>query len=245
MDIQINFDGVDLMFEITRFCNMQCPHCVRGDSQRMRIKKDYINEAISKVGYVYTLMLTGGEPALAVDLINYTRESFRMHGKTYGNFWMATNGTVTSLSFFDALTKAYDNAEENDSSGLRVSIDGYHDKIDVYPFQEFIENIGYDKNYEVYLEEAGAPEPEFLIYDGRAAMNYPATRSVKHNIHLFQDGRIEGTIYINAKGYIISTCDISYETMDNDEEFIIGHVTGDWEEMFANFFENHPELIYK
>jgi hypothetical protein len=245
MNMEIDFNSLELMFEITRFCNMSCPHCVRGESQRKRIKKEYIDSALQNVKYISTLSVTGGEPALAVDLIDYIREACNHYGVEFGDFWMATNGTVTTPKFFRAIERMYTDASQHDISGFRVSVDDYHDSINIWPFRNFFENLEYTLDSKIYLEEKGAPEAEYLIGDGRAAENYYTTREVKHGLHLMQDGVLEGTIYVNANGYIISTCDISYNRMDNDKDFTIGHVTDNWQEMFSKFFETHPDLIYK
>ena len=246
MNRNLDFSGADVMFEITRFCNMACPHCVRGDIQRKRIKKEYINSALENLKYIGTLSVTGGEPALAPDLIDYIRDACQHYGVDVGDFWMATNGTITSKRFFDALHDMYVFCSSHDISGFRVSVDNYHENIDIYPFHNFFENLEYELGTKVYLEKIGAPDDSsLLISDGRAPENYYTTREVKHELRLLDDNRLEGTIYINANGYIISTCDISYNKMDNDKDFTVGHVSENWQEIFNRFFDAHPDLIYK
>lgn len=240
----IHLDGVELMFEITRFCNMACPHCIRGDSQRIRIKKDYINATLSQLEYIGTIQFTGGEPALAVDLMDYTREACQHYNIEVQNFWMATNGTITTQKFFNAIENWVNYCSDNEISGLRISIDNYHDEIySRYDFEEFKEY----NDLPLYLEFQGAPaDYNYLISEGRAADNYPAGRYVKHGLHLDSDGRLEGTLYINAKGNVLSTCDISYNTSDEQgSEFVICRCTDDIQEKLAEFFNNHPELIYE
>ena len=244
MNKTIDFEGCDIIFEITRFCNMNCPHCMRGDFQRKRIKKEYIDAALKNVKYISTLTVSGGEPALAVDLIEYVYNACSNFRVSYANFWMATNGMITRPSFFNVLERLYRASEEKDLNGLRVSVDGYHDHVNIYPFREFVEKMEW-MGEKVYLEEAGAPRDSMnLIGDGRAAENYYTTRKVEHQIHLMDDCRIEGSIYVNANGYIISTGDISYEKMDNEKDFTVGHVTDDWQEIFNRFFEKHSDLVY-
>lgn len=240
----ISLDCVDVMFEITRFCNMTCPHCIRGDSQRIRIKKDYINATLEQLENIGSMMFTGGEPALAIDLINYTREACQHYSIDVMNFWMATNGSVATKKFFDAVENWVNYCSDNEISGLRVSIDNYHDEIyNRYEFEEFIEYSGLQLN----LELQGAPDDSRrLIGDGRAVDNYYTTRTVEHNIHLQDDGRIEGTLYINAKGFVLTTCDISYNTSDErGSEFVVCHCTDDIQEKLAEFFNEHPHLIYE
>jgi organic radical activating enzyme len=237
----IELQGIDIIFEITRFCNMACPHCIRGDAQRVRIKRDYINSVLGQLPeYIGTVSLTGGEPALAIDLIDYVREACQQFGIEVANFWMATNGTVASPKFFNAIEKWVNYCSDNEISGLRVSIDDYHDDIvNRYAFEEWKEY----NNIPIYLEFQGAPESTYLIGEGRAEYNYNTSRRVQHSIHLY-DERIDGYLYVNAKGYILSTCDISYETSDRKgSEFVICHCTEDIPEKLAEFFNRHPELV--
>jgi hypothetical protein len=239
---EISLYGVDVMFEITRFCNMSCPHCIRGDSQRMRIKKDYINATLQQLDFIGTIMFTGGEPALAIDLINYTREACQHYSVEVMGFWMATNGTIATKKLFDAITSWINYCTDNEISGLRVSLDNYHDKIyNRYEFEEFIEYSGLQLN----LELTGAPSEEYLIGEGRAYYNYATTRTVEHSLRMTDDGRIEGSLYINAKGFVLTTCDISYATSDaKNSEFVICHCTDDIKEKLAEFFNKHPEFVY-
>lgn len=240
----ISFDYLNIIFEVTRFCNMECPHCIRGDAQKRRIKKDYINSVLGQLrtNGIGTITFSGGEPALAKDLINYTLDMCQYYNVDVLNFWMATNGTVTSPSFFNTIKNWLKYCSDNSISGLRISIDNYHDPINKYPFVDFEEELGY-LGLNCYLEYSGAPSEAFLIGEGRAVYNYATHRRVEHGINLVDDGRIEGSLYINAKGFVISTCDISYDRMDNDEDFIICHVTDDIKEGIVNWFNKHPEMV--
>ena len=245
----ISLDCVDVMFEITRFCNMACPHCIRGEAEKRRIKKDYINATLEQIPLVGTMMFTGGEPALAVDLMNYTLDACKHYNVEVSNFWMATNGTIASQKFFNSIEKWVSYCTENEISGLRVSIDNYHDAIDnQYAFEEFVEyGLPEDTGVKIYVEFQGAPyNEEYLIADGRAYDNYAGGRQVEHNINLCTDGRVEGSLYVNAKGFVLSTCDISYATSDaKNSEFVICHCTDDIQEKLAEFFNKHPEHVYK
>ena len=242
---QIDLEGVDVIIELTRWCNMQCPHCLRGERQKRRIKKEYIDTLLSKVDYIGTIIFTGGEPALAKDLMQYTLTACRCISKDVGNFWMATNGSVVTRSFFDTIKDWVEYCGDNDVSGLRISIDPYHDRINKYPFEDFAE-MEMSQFPGFYFEYQGAPrEQEYLYNEGRAKENYYGGKEIGHELHLQEDGRLEGSLYLNAKGYILSSCDISFDTADNNKDFTICHVSEDIQEKLAEWFNNHPELIYK
>jgi len=245
----INLDGIEVIFEITRICNMECPHCIRGDKQRIRIKKEYIDQVFSKIDYIGTLVLSGGEPALATDLMGYVLHSMRRKRVGINNFWMATNGSIVTKRFFDLLYDFYEYADDNEISGLRVSIDNYHDYIDgnnKWHFRDFEERIQcYLGINHFNIEFQGAPDnPRNLIMDGRAKDNYYSDREVSHEIYLAPEGYIEGSLYINAKGFINTSCDLSYETM-KDKDFVICHVNDDIKYHLAEWFNAHPEHIYE
>lgn len=169
----IDLDGIDIMIELTRFCNMSCPHCIRGDAQRKRIKKEYIYQFLSNFEYINTLVFTGGEPALALDLMQYALDVCRQLNINVGNIWLATNGTVTSKKFFNLLADWLEYCNDNEISGLRVSIDKYHDSIDTeYIFKDFVESLEWEHGLNgdnFYLDLTGAPnDSDRLIGDGRA-----------------------------------------------------------------------------
>lgn len=240
---QIDLSYCDIIFELTRWCTMECPHCIRGDKQRRRIKKEYIDQTLEQIPTISTLMFSGGEPALAVDLMEYTLEMVGLHEIEVQNFWMATNGDITSKKFFEVIKSWILACSDNEVSGLRVSMDRYHYFIDDEPFRMLEDEIHYSINENFNFEYQGAPEEKYLIGEGRAKENYYTTRTISHDITLQNDGRIEGNLYITAKGYLVSSCDISFDTMDNNSDFIICHCTEDIKAGLAAWFNVHPDQV--
>ena len=244
-----------LMIELTRYCNMTCPHCIRGDRQRRKISKDTMIKVFeswreSFGDYIPTLMFTGGEPALAVDMMEFALEICIMSGINVGNFWIATNGLIHSKRFFNILERWLSYCEDGELNGIRVSIDPYHDDINLNVWREFEEELKEYKGIQVYFDYTGAPkDSQYLISAGKAEENYYCTRQVKHDAHLYSEGedynRIEGTTYINYKGDLISTCDISFSLQDEQgSEFNLGNISqNSLESMYDEFFKNHPEQV--
>lgn len=240
----IDLSSVDVMFGITRWCNMQCPHCMRGDRQKIRIKKEYIDAVLTNFddSHISCLMVTGGEPALAIDLIEYIKNYLQWHNITLGSFWLATNGSVTSQKFFDLIEDLFWYTDEPELNGIRVSIDNYHDQINKEKWEDFEYrlqrgNIQYD----------GAPsESKLLLAEGRAEQNYYTTRKVSNSLSLGDDGRVDGTLYVTERGNIVSTCDISYERADNIKSpFYVCRVEENLKQGLADFFNRHPEHVDK
>lgn len=66
---KLSFNSI--VFEITRKCNLKCEHCVKGAAQNITITKSIINKVLDSVGFCKSIYLTGGEPFLEIDIIEY------------------------------------------------------------------------------------------------------------------------------------------------------------------------------
>jgi len=241
----INLYYVDVMLEVTRWCNMFCCHCLRGDRQKKRMATNIIDMVAERVPDIGTLMVTGGEPLLALDLIEYAVDHLN-----YQNFWLATNGSIFTKKTKEVLKKAFDNAGDGDISGMRISIDDYHDKSmqeHKYDLQEWWEyEVG--KELSTLEFEGASRNSELLIKDGRAKTNLFTldSKSPKHDLRLLDNEYLEGVIYVNVYGNVLTTCDLSFENADaKGSVFNIGHISGDLESNIVSYFNKNPEMIYK
>ena len=59
----------ELAIEVTRRCNMQCSHCMRGHAENHTISKEVVDRLLDEVSVVGRLLLTGGEPFLEVSML--------------------------------------------------------------------------------------------------------------------------------------------------------------------------------
>lgn len=73
MDIRID----SLILEVTRRCNMCCPHCLRGDAENMDADIDLIPQIFEGITEVGTLTFSGGEPSLNTKYIRRTAHSLK------------------------------------------------------------------------------------------------------------------------------------------------------------------------
>ena len=250
----INTSGLDIVIELTRFCNFVCPHCIRGERERIRIKKGTIDKIFQKFEHISTLTLSGGEPALAIDLIEYALNSARHHRVDIGNFYITTNGSITTRRFFNALKGWFNFASENEISGIRVSIDKYHEKLEreaKYKFEEFHEQELIYIEESIHLDFSGAPDnSNYLISDGYAADNYCSERELTHGVEFEScdwddfDYMARGHLYVNAYGEMFSTCDISYDSQRERGEFKIGNLDDNLQKVLNNFLDNNPKLLH-
>ncbi len=202
-----------LSIEITRRCNMKCSHCMRGNARITDIAPEYITNILRhtrKIGY---LNLTGGEPSLNVEAIQFVLNSLKRRKIPVRNFHIVTNGSKTSMSdeFIKVCSNLYAYQQEESyperlDCMLEMSNDRYHDntcqdevyqKFSAYPF--------FSNRYTSTNREGVA-----LIKQGRSKSGY----QVPINTIGLDDSRVYGSVYLNALGYLIAAGDMSYSNQD-------------------------------
>lgn len=119
----------NVIIEITRECNLECEHCLRGDAQDLSIPPNYIDVLFSQVEYINSLTITGGEPSLRPELIYYIKESAIKNRTEIGNFYLATNAVHVPNKFILSLLELYLYCSENEITMVEISNDGFHDVI--------------------------------------------------------------------------------------------------------------------
>ena len=145
-----------LSFEMTRQCNLACAHCARGEAQDKTIKTIYIDRVLDQIDYVNHLTLTGGEPSLHPELIEYVVDGIIKRGIRLRFFDMTINGTVRDMRIATALDKIgdwcgrwqvyADNQHLKDTpekfdgvANLRISSDMFHRDFDICKPEETLE----------------------------------------------------------------------------------------------------------
>lgn len=91
---KVNLAYDTLMFEVTRQCNLKCEHCFRGDMQNVIMTKKIIDKALDQIWYVEHIDITGGEPFLAPEIIEYLANSIIKRNLRFMSFTMVVNGTI-------------------------------------------------------------------------------------------------------------------------------------------------------
>ena len=207
------------MFEITRMCNMSCAHCLRGTAEKLRMQKVYIDRTLKNVSCIHNLVITGGEPTLAIDLIQYIYFKCVEYGVEVNNVWVTTNGKIRSRKFLDVMTEFIEYSKEFDGeiSGVSLSTDQFHSIIPE-------ENYWFYTSYQYYDDCKTVGKLKSTIPEGRAKENALYTnnyfRTLKDETlyaHINRDGELfldEGVIYLNAKGDFLFNCDYSFETQE-------------------------------
>lgn len=113
-----------LTVELTRKCNMKCPHCMRGDAQEKTMSTDTIDRLIEDVDKVAFLSVTGGEPLLEMDRLLYLIQSI-------SNKWdivaldIVTNGSILDERIIGAF-ETFCSVDPKRNVLFSISKDEYH-----------------------------------------------------------------------------------------------------------------------
>lgn len=127
-----------LTIEVTRRCNMECAHCLRGDAQNEDIFLSAIDGVLDQTEAIGRLIITGGEPMLNLRAIQYIANGIAMRGIPLMRLQIVTNGLIYDERFiaiikmFSAIIHitqrhGYDrNIPEPWRVQLGISLDRYH-----------------------------------------------------------------------------------------------------------------------
>lgn len=214
----------NLVIELTRRCNMNCPHCLRGCAQNLDISKQTINNTLKHFSNITTLTLTGGEPSLVPDLIKYTIERVMALEIDLGCLYIVTNGKTYSQKMVNAMRRAYDYSYEPEMCALTVSVDEYHDGTHVAARYRYMDEPFFRRDKE-------QPDlSKYLINEGNAFYNGIGKRNLhvptalkKEYVSIYEDHVYleDDLLYVNAIGDVLLNCDVSYE---NQSDYVIGNV---------------------
>ncbi len=247
-----------LIIEVTRRCNMNCEHCLRGCSQNVNIPFETIDKIFEGVQEVYSLTFTGGEPFLNVDAIEYTLKYVKEHLIPVHSIFVVTNGkhfeeryisvmnqwivyVVSQNVSLDIKLECTDRLWESEElfnySGIAVSRDPYHEPI---PMENYI-------RYKMLSYYSDVKERESygtgLILEGNAYENGLYGRESFADEFDFSDWEEEdfetgedktvGLVYISCLGEVLADCDRSYEHMKEEN---IGNIN---EHCLLDLFRNY------
>ena len=203
-----------LMIEVTRRCQLECLHCLRGDTQPLDIDKGYIRQLVANhnITSIGTLTFTGGEPFLNIEAIAYTVSLLEVFKVEVDSFYIATNGilfeesnpiTTTCLgTIFDLWLLC----SGNEFNRIDISIDEFH--------ETKITESNLLKVFSFTHTRGGELSWKNLIPEGRGEyVTCDPQQRFQHNEFLdeYPDDII---VYLTAKGEVVWNCDLSYEHQD-------------------------------
>lgn len=208
MDICLDY----LVVEGTRKCNMKCPHCLRGNAQRVDMDTRVADIVTRQLSSIYCITFTGGEPSLNTKIIREFQYGFMFNDCSVNRFWVTTNARFYKEDFVDALTDLYSICDERDECCLTISGDQYHfcqsrKAVDKYSELDFFS----DERMRMLRDDA-------IINEGYAKKNQFGVRELIPNRRITEYNQCDDTllisdmIYINALGDVLLDCDMSYQT---------------------------------
>lgn len=242
---KLNFGSI--MFEVTRRCNLKCEHCLRGDAENVDMSKEVIDATLDNVELISFLKLTGGEPFLVPEIIEYLVDSIIQRDILIFAFSTVVNGTIfgeRAIRSIDAINKLAKYIKEKNKNikidkiaEIIISDDHYHknnvkEAIEIYNkyTNEYVEVIEM-KEIDEYKKSNISPEifsgDEGWICEGRAKENniglalekYKDCHIGCHRCNL--ENEINCMIVITAKGNLAFESDLSFE---NEDKINMGNV---------------------
>jgi len=217
----------NLNIEITRKCNSECIHCLRGannyDSAYLSWDIVVMLSRLLSNHTIEVLTITGGEPSLAYDRIGHIINTFESNNIKVNNFYIVTNGKwnseLNTKGFIDNIERLYNFCSTNDISEVAISDDTYH------------ASTGRNNLVVELLKLDYAHKRSFtgtVINEGFAKYNDIGVTNVSPHLYTFNKIKeclyVYGCIYINIKGRILSNPDLSYDSQTMDR-YIVSDVT--------------------
>jgi hypothetical protein len=232
-------DCINIAIELGRTCQLECGHCLRGESKNRKLKRKYIDSLFNQIKNIDYLSFTGGEPSLNIDLIEYTLEVCKEKEVSVNNFYIATNGVNIRSEFAVACLKwyAYCLKFDGEYSSIEWSNTAYHR--DAYAMYCYKNNI-YPDLFEApaILKGLSFYRPKYegslmndymcsLIKEGRAS-GWSKARELREDPikDFLEEGYLELweiDFMLNCHGNILTDCDFSYESQKNKKN-IFCHV---------------------
>lgn len=210
----------NLVIEVTRKCNLQCAHCLRGPAQRMTMSREVLHKVLSNLSYISSVTFTGGEPSLAPEVIEDFLQDVRMRGIEVGYFYVVSNGQPHNRykRFLRALSDLYEWCAEKDACCLEVSQDQFHPGLDWRSKRQFENEWGeylpffYPKHRTGFIPEPINEGNAVKTGVGRQAPDPQKPWTVR------EDSIEEETLYISANGNVTSCCDMAFKRIDTEHK---------------------------
>lgn len=220
----------DMIIEVTRKCNIQCDHCLRGDAVNLNMKKEYIDSLLDQVTGFGGIVFTGGEPSLNVPIMEYFLEECKQRNIPIDYFYIATNGVNVSEQFVIFCLKLYSYCYEKDSCRVDLSNDEFHGYESGYDIELLSGLSFFGKKFEKddynYMGGAG------LINEGRSAKKRGAHDPIVIDDNMtLEEFENECEVYLNCKGEIINGCNWSYKNQKLHKLCDVGELSTYYEKL--------------
>lgn len=235
------------------FCNYNCEHCLRGPSRNNRMTRETLEKFLSQVSCIYDVAFTGGEVTLYLEPIRWFIDICREKNIYVGGFYIVTNGHKYVAELIELCDEMYYNlCKDNETSGLAISDDPYHRMFQPDNFEQIIVQYQYPEssfgerewwNSREYFREKNKVwnSGVSLINEGNAKTNLIGERECLYSTKGEVDDIADlDLILLRYNGDLFSSCDLSYESMDDmaskQDRAYIGNINNDTLENILNDF---------
>lgn len=218
MDKTNKFGFAGLNLELTRGCNLCCPHCSRGDAQNLTISEKTIDTMLSQTLSITDLLITGGEPLLELDKLEYLVNSIDRYDVPIFRIGIVTNGTILDERVA-LILKRFLMRNPSSYVNLEVSNDAFHDRLQSSKCAEFYSQFA-DERFRICFHE----DFDFLINSGRSfgkksvngipVMGVSDNAIRQHRLKI-SENNISCRMHISANGNFGFAGDISFKTSDD------------------------------
>ena len=225
----------NLVIEVTRDCQLNCDHCLRGDTENKVLSCNSIDIFLKQIEGIGNVTFSGGEPSLHPEVITHFREQCEAKKIGIGSFYIATNGAEISDAFMLEVLKIYLYCTDNeDMTSIALSDDKFHyDDTDAHKLEVFS-----------FFNKRGDITNAGLIGEGRANEYWDENQLRQLNIEhleLEDDSLVEGDIYLNCEGNIIAGCNLSYNSQRKKENIICSVNYPNYKEAIEQFIEKQED----
>ena len=214
----------NLVLEITRKCNLQCPHCIRGNTQRLVMTHDIICSTFKHIESIGSLTITGGEPSLATEVFEDINLSLWWRKIQVQSFYIVSNGCPHNRygRFLRAVDKLYQYCDEQEACSFTISRDQFHDfEPSRYRiFQRYMDEEYYGEDPSYFHPKGRDEYIEKVIGEGRAVKTQVGFEPIIEQKPWKLDGDYvtEQEVCVSANGNVTSCCDMSYARIDSENK---------------------------
>jgi len=194
----------NLIIETTRQCQLECEHCLRGDTENITMKRTYMENLLKNVDCINTVTFTGGEPFLHPETMHEFITICKWNKIEVGSFYVATNGLIfeqhskLAEQGLMAITKLFAICIDNECSAINISRDQFHYEdvsLDNLLYAFAFTSIRDGLDYSNCIAEGRAEHWGGRTEDNSIDWNYPD----------------EVQVYLNCEGKVCWNCDLRYE----------------------------------
>lgn len=218
-----------VVIEITRKCNLQCAHCMRGEAQDLTISQDILDNFFSQVKAIDTIYFSGGEPLLEIDTIDYVVDYIAKYNVDVKALSLISNGTINDERILEVYEKFISNGIDR-TADMTISDDKFHDLEKAKKSHQFYKNRNRNKN--IIIADFKPPQKsdtKSLKRAGRAVNlisknqktlieeNYYIRQPIltNHRIKIDDDGFIGCAMNLSANGNLGYHYEVDYDSVDS------------------------------